>query len=142
MCRPEAGAAQSGEGRLQLVAFLLVQDDEMGHGRGGRGVASDEGPEHASDGDLARLWRPAVLVVVPLRFYFFEEVVEHLRDRRTALRRGQLGEASGVCERECSGFHLFHLPQVSQVTLVPYHQHAGRWPPLRQFLRRQEKERY
>lgn len=110
MCRPEAGAAQSGEGRLQLVALLLVQDDEVRHGRGRRRVAADEGAEHAGDGDLAGLGGAAVLVVVPLRFDFFEEVVEHLRHRRAALRRGQLGEACGVCERERPGLHLLHLP--------------------------------
>lgn len=93
MCRSEAWSAQPGEGRLQLVAFLLVQDDEVRHGRGRRGAAADEGAEHAGDGDLAGLWRAAVLVVVPLRFHFFEEVVERLGDRRAALRRGQLGEA-------------------------------------------------
>lgn len=55
MGRPKAWPTQPPDGGLEFVAFLLVQDDEVGHGRGGRrGAPTDEGPQHLGDGDLAQ----------------------------------------------------------------------------------------
>lgn len=44
----------------QLAALILIQNDELGDGLGGRGVAADEGAEHSSDRELPLLGRPVV----------------------------------------------------------------------------------